>query len=91
MHCDATERALPAARVQRFVGARWIYWRHDLQAALFAWRRGELTLREWARSWRGRKAEAVFSWSDPEPFAADVGRIAARALRSAARRLRRAA
>jgi predicted ATP-grasp superfamily ATP-dependent carboligase len=89
MYCDATDRPLPRARVQRHVGARWIYWRHDFQAALHAWRRGELTLREWARSWRGRKAEAVFAWSDPGPFAADLSRAASRALRLGARRLRR--
>ncbi len=89
MYCDAVGRRLPEARAQRFVGARWIYWRHDLQAALVAWQRGELRLRGWARSWRGRKAEAVFSWQDPAPFAADLGRAASRALCGAARRLRR--
>ncbi len=89
MYCDATGRPLPEARVQRYVGARWIYWRHDLQAAFVAWRRGELGLRDWARSWRGRKAEAVFSWRDPAPFAADLARAAARALGWAAQRLRR--
>jgi D-aspartate ligase len=88
MYCDATLRPLPEARVQRYVGARWIYWRHDFQAALHAWRGGRLTLREWARSWRGRKAEAVFSWRDPAPFAADLGRTAGRALGGLARRLR---
>jgi predicted ATP-grasp superfamily ATP-dependent carboligase len=87
MYCDATGQPLPEARVQRYVGARWIYWRHDLQAAFAAWRRGELGLRDWARSWRGRKAEAVFSWSDPGPFAADLSRAASRAFDAAARRL----
>ena len=88
MYCDATGRPLPEARVQRYIGARWIYWRHDFQAALHAWRGGRLTLREWARSWRGRKASAVFSWSDPAPFVADLGRTAGRALGGLARRLR---
>jgi predicted ATP-grasp superfamily ATP-dependent carboligase len=87
MYCDATGRELPEARVQRYVGARWIYWRHDLQAAFAAWRRGELGLVDWARSWRGRKAEAVFSWSDPAPFAADLARAAGRAFDAAALRL----
>jgi predicted ATP-grasp superfamily ATP-dependent carboligase len=88
MHCDATGRPLPEARVQRYAGARWIYWRHDLQAAFTAWRRGELALAEWARSWRGRKASAVFSWSDPAPGAADLARAARRAFSAATRRLR---
>jgi D-aspartate ligase len=89
MYCDATERTLPEARVQRYVGARWIHWRHDFQAALHMWRSGRLSLGEWAASWRGRKASAVFSWSDPAPFAADLGRSAQRALGLLARRLRR--
>jgi predicted ATP-grasp superfamily ATP-dependent carboligase len=90
MYCDATGRPLPAARVQHFVGARWIHWRHDFQAALHAWRGGRLSLREWAHSWRGRKASAVFSWSDPAPFAFDLTRSAHRALAVVARRLRAA-
>lgn len=88
MYCDATGRPLPRARVQRFVGARWIYWRHDLQAALHAWRGGRITLREIAHSWRGRKATAVFSWSDPMPFVADIGRSTARAIAALRRRAR---
>ncbi len=88
MYCDATGRPLPEAREQRYVGARWIYWRHDFQAALHAWRGGRLTLRAWAHSLRGRKASAVFSWSDPAPFAADLARSARRAVESFAQRLR---
>jgi predicted ATP-grasp superfamily ATP-dependent carboligase len=88
MYCDALGLPLPEARVQRYVGARWIYWRHDFQAALHAWRHGRLSLREWARSWRGRKASAVFSWRDPAPGLADLGRAASLGLRAAGRRLR---
>jgi predicted ATP-grasp superfamily ATP-dependent carboligase len=88
MYCDATGLPLPEARVQRYGDARWIYWRHDFQAALHAWRHGQLGLREWARSWRGRKASAVFAWRDPAPGLADLGRAAGLALRFAARRLR---
>jgi D-aspartate ligase len=89
MYCDALGLPLPEARVQRYVGARWIYFRHDLQAALHAWRGGRLTLREWARSWRGRKAEAVFAWGDPLPFAVDLARSSGRALGLAVERVRR--
>src|SRR5688572_1429808 len=79
MYCDAVGLPLPAAREQRYHGARWIYWRNDARSAFYYWRRGELTLREWAASWRGRKAEAVFSWSDPLPFITDFINIAAKA------------
>ena len=74
MYCDLAGRPLPADREQRYGGAKWIYWRRDVQSALFYWRRGELSLREWWRSWRGRKAPAVFSWTDPGPFIADLFR-----------------
>jgi D-aspartate ligase len=84
MYCDQLELPLPAEREQRYGGARWIYWRNDARSAFYYWRRGELTLRQWARSWRGRKAEAVFSWSDPLPFLMDFINIAARTPRSSA-------
>jgi predicted ATP-grasp superfamily ATP-dependent carboligase len=80
MYCDLIGRPLPALRIQRYGDARWIYWRHDLQSAFHYWRRGELGLREWARSWRGRKACAVFSVRDPLPFLADATRSARLAL-----------
>jgi predicted ATP-grasp superfamily ATP-dependent carboligase len=91
MYCDAQGLPLPEARVQRYVGARWIYWRHDFQAALHAWRRGRLGLRAWARSWRGRKASAVFSWRDPAPALGDLAHASGAALRALGARLRRGA
>lgn len=72
MYCDATGRPLPSRREQKYGGAKWIYWRRDFQSALYYWRRGQLTLREWWRTWRGRKFSAVFSWSDPGPFLGDI-------------------
>lgn len=72
MYCDALDRPLPANREQQYHGVKWIYWRKDIQSALYYWRRGDLTLKEWWRSWRGPKVSAVFSWSDPVPFFADL-------------------
>jgi D-aspartate ligase len=69
---DALGEPLPEARVQTYRGAKWIYWRHDLQAALARGRRGELTPIGWWRSIQGPKFEAVFSRTDPVPFAADL-------------------
>lgn len=74
MYCDAIGRSLPAQREQTYGAVKWIYWRRDLQSAFYYWRRRRLTLREWWRSWRGRKVSAVFSWSDPGPFFSDVVR-----------------
>jgi predicted ATP-grasp superfamily ATP-dependent carboligase len=72
MYCDVLERPLPENRQQQYRQARWIYWRHDFQSAFYYWRRGELTLGSWLRSWIGPKACAVFSWRDPAPFVADL-------------------
>ena len=75
MYCDSVGWPLPEGLEQRYIGAKWIYWRRDFQAALYYWRRGDLTLAEWWRSWRGRKYCAVFSWTDPVPFFADIWRV----------------
>lgn len=72
MYCDAIGWALPLNREQKYKGVKWVYLRHDLQSALYYWRRGDLTLIEWWRSWRGPKAYAVFSWTDPAPFWGDL-------------------
>jgi D-aspartate ligase len=83
---DALGEPLPAARTQHYRAVKWIYWRHDLQASLVAFRRGELSPRGWWRSVRGPKVEAVGSWRDPLPFLVDgwntlatgVGRVVRR-------------
>jgi predicted ATP-grasp superfamily ATP-dependent carboligase len=71
-YCDAAGLPLPAARDQRYVDAKWLDLRRDLQAALVARRRGTLTLREWLRWVRGPKAHAIWSRRDPAPFLVDV-------------------
>ena len=75
MYCDAVGWPLPANREQEYEGVKWIYLRQDLQSALRYWRRGELSLKEWWHSWRGRKAYALFSWRDPAPFFGDIARV----------------
>jgi predicted ATP-grasp superfamily ATP-dependent carboligase len=75
-YCDAVGRPLPPGLEQRYENTKWIYWRRDLQSAFHYWRRKELTLRDWWRSWRGLKFDAVFSWSDQAPFWADLWRCA---------------
>lgn len=79
MYCDKLGLPLPANRQQKYEGVKWIYLRHDIQSALHYWRRGELTLRDWWKSWQGRKGYAIFSWSDPAPFWHDIGRTLVRA------------
>jgi len=72
MYCDLLGLPLPGNLEQRYGGAKWIFWRQDVRSALHYWRRGELSLASWARSWRGHKTDAVFSWHDPAPFLADL-------------------
>jgi D-aspartate ligase len=82
---DALGEPLPEATVQRYRGVKWIYWRHDLQAAAVRARRGELSMGQWLASVRGPKTEAVFARRDPAPFAADVVGTAGVAARSIAK------
>ena len=86
---DALGEPLPEARVQAFRGVKWIYWRHDVQAAIARIRRGELSPAGWWRSIRGPKVEAVFALADPVPFAADLVHTAGAVGRAVGRKLRR--
>jgi len=74
MYCDLLGLPLPVERVQKYQGVKWIYWRHDIQSAMHYLLRGELTIGGLIRSWRGRKACAIFSWTDPAPFWHDLFR-----------------
>ena len=85
-YCDALGLPLPTEREQRYRGVKWIYWRHDLQAAAVAMRRGRLTIGDWWRSVRGPSIEAVGSLRDPRPMIAEIGHVAAAGWRSLGRR-----
>jgi predicted ATP-grasp superfamily ATP-dependent carboligase len=81
MYCDLAGLPLPEAREQTARPATWVYLRHDLQAAFVAWRRGQLSPREWWASLRGPRAFAVLSARDPLPFLFDLFKAARTALR----------
>jgi predicted ATP-grasp superfamily ATP-dependent carboligase len=54
-------------------GVRWLSFGNDLRAFVRDYRpRGELSLGEWLRSFRGRKIYDVFSWRDPLPLGVSV-------------------
>ncbi len=72
MYCDVVGLPLPTNHTQTYQGVKWVHLRRDTQAALYAWWQGELTLKEWWQSLRGRKRYALFSWSDPLPFFSDI-------------------
>jgi D-aspartate ligase len=90
-YCDVLGLPLPAGLEQRYVGAKWIDDRRDLQSALYYWRQGELTLADWRGSLRGRKSHAVLARGDPAPFAAELGQAAAKGVRRLLRRPARSA
>ncbi len=64
--------AVPASEYRE--GVRWTMAGLDLRASLAQWRRGELSIREWARSFQGLRAEALFARDDPGPALAYVSR-----------------
>lgn len=76
---DALGEPLPEATEQTYRGVKWIYWRHDLQAAAVQMARRELSPLGWWRSVRGHRCEAVFDRRDPRPFAIDLLRTLATA------------
>ena len=82
-YCDALGLPLPRSREQRYRSVKWIYWRHDLQAAVVAMRRRRLTLGGWWNSVRGPSIEAVASLHDPLPMIAELGHVAQQAWRAA--------
>jgi D-aspartate ligase len=86
---DALGLPLPEERVQHYRGVKWIYLRHDLQAAAVAMRRGKLGLGGWWRSVRGPSIEAVASLRDPRPMIAELAHVAAAGIRSVQQRMAR--
>lgn len=79
MYCDAVGLPLPADRVQRYTGVKWIHLRRDLLSAFAHMRRGDLTFGQWLKSVSGKKGYAVFSVTDPGPFLSEI-RQAVRAI-----------
>jgi predicted ATP-grasp superfamily ATP-dependent carboligase len=74
MYCDTIDWPLPENRQQTYGNVKWMAIRRDVQSALYHWRAGDLTVRQWWQSVRGPKAYALFSWSDPGPFFGDLVR-----------------
>ncbi len=71
-YCEVLGRPLPENRTQTYKGAKWIYLRRDLQAAMAYWKRGDLSFGQWLKTMRGKKHYALFSLTDPVPFFEDL-------------------
>jgi predicted ATP-grasp superfamily ATP-dependent carboligase len=72
MYCDCLGLPLPDTRKQSYKGIKWIHLRTDLQSAYNYWKTGNLTLKEWIKSMRGKKFYAVISLKDPVPFLVEL-------------------
>jgi hypothetical protein len=51
---------------------KWVHLRRDIQAAVYAWKRGQLTLRGWLKSLSGPKIYAVANRNDLRPFLEEI-------------------
>jgi predicted ATP-grasp superfamily ATP-dependent carboligase len=67
---DLTGSPPPAHRYR--VGIRWVDEFRDPRSSWEHWRHGQLTLRQWIRSWRGVRGFALFACDDPVPFFASL-------------------
>jgi D-aspartate ligase len=68
LYLDLTGQAVPDAVSP--TGRRWLVEPHDLASSLAYRRRGDITLGEWLRSFRGVQETAWFALDDPLPFLA---------------------
>jgi predicted ATP-grasp superfamily ATP-dependent carboligase len=48
-------------------GAKWIDEEGDFRSAFIYWREGELSIKDWIKSYRGKKFYATFTWDDLKP------------------------
>ena len=72
MYCDLIGLPLPEQRVQKYLDTKWIHLQGDLLSAYFHFKNRETRMPQIVSSWRGKKAYAVFSWTDPLPFFHEV-------------------
>ena len=86
MYCDALGWPLPEACSRNHLGMKWFYLRQDMQSAAYYWRNGELSIRSWWRSLRGRKTFGLWDLRDPAPFLGDLARVFRLALTDADKR-----
>lgn len=75
MYCDLAGLKIPENVVQHYGNVKWIHIRRDLQASYFYWKDKQLTLKDWWKSWQGKRTYAIFDWKDPTPFFGDFFRI----------------
>jgi len=80
-YCAAAGLPVPEDLAVKYRGAGWVCWKRDLRSAFTRWRRGELGMLDWARSYRGVRRSADIQIADPLPLAADLTTKLASAIR----------
>lgn len=86
LYCDAIGAPRPAVTSTGNGEATWIFLRQDVRSALASVRTGDLTLRAWGDSLRGRRIYGLWDRRDPMPFVHDGARLVRGALPSPSRR-----
>jgi predicted ATP-grasp superfamily ATP-dependent carboligase len=66
LYLDLTGAEVPGGTPQQ--GRRWVVDPMDLASSLVYYRRGDITLRSWLRSFRGVREAAWLAFDDPLPF-----------------------
>jgi len=88
-YCDVLGQPLPAPRVSGHggeQGLRWIHEERDLKTVwLYFLGRDGFGVRDWLRSYRGRRTYAYAAWDDPGPILMSLRRV----LRTGMRRFTR--
>ena len=84
LYLDLTGQPQPP--VVRREGRRWVIEDFDIISSLDYYREGTLGLSQWLRSFARLEEGAWFSWRDPVPFVAMLGRLARRVWNSLAKR-----
>ena len=72
MYCHAVNLPQPQNRFRPLPGRKWVHELRDLQAAIYHWKNGNLSILQWLRSVSGPKIYAIFAKDDPMPFFAAI-------------------
>ena len=92
IYCDLVEGRIPDSTPSTFQqGVKWIDEVGDLKSAFQYWREGGLSIVEWLRSYRGKKAWGLAARNDPGPMFALAGDLLLRLPGALGRRLARGA
>ncbi len=85
-YCDIFNLPLPPANGFRD-GVKWVHEERDVKSSFIRLRTGELTLKQWLESYRGKRTYAISAWDDPGPLLHLLGNFMSAPFRHVARAL----